>query len=104
LVTWPGVDDVGSIALIVDVDMGRVDDEAVVDVALVDALSLVLTCPWSSSSPWSSPPPPSSSETSVVAPTSLNEGRSDLVSSTTAWRCDVAVVVDEVAVVIVSSW
>jgi hypothetical protein len=36
---------VGSIALIVDVDVGRVDDEAVVDVALVDAPSLVLTCP-----------------------------------------------------------
>ena len=43
-VTWPGVDDVGSVALIVDVDVGRVD-EAVVDVALVDAPSLVLTCP-----------------------------------------------------------
>ena len=71
--------------------------------------------------PWSSPLPPSSSENPAVAPTSLNEGRGDLVSSTwdvgrrhrrhggVTWRmsllCDVAVVVDalwSVAVVIVS--
>ena len=69
---------------------GRCRRGHVVDGALVDVSSL----PWSSPSPSPSSPSPSSSssETPAVVPTSLNEGRGDLVGSTgrASWSSNVA--------------